>query len=196
MSTNDQSLKSLWQKLPSETLVFTNEQMQTHARKFHEKHKRRDIIEYISWALFFCLVACMLTLQSDWQDWVASGLAVVGAIIAMWNYSRFMGLKKGTSAIPVHSLIDHMRGELTRQRDGAATAWKWYILPLTPFLVFVSVYRWIEEGSTFFEITEMRFSMLLFIGLMLAFTSAFILWKFLCAARYQRQLDTLDKYTK
>ena len=196
MSTSDQSLKSLWQKLPSETLTITNEQMQARARKFHAKHKRRDIIEYISWALFFALVAYMLTVQSDWQDWVASGLAVVGAIIVIWNYSRFMGLKNGPQTKPVHSLIDHMRGELTRQRDGAATAWKWYILPLMPFLIFVSVYRWIEEGSTFFEITEMRFSLLLFIGLMLAFISAVILWQFLCAARYQRQLDTLERYNK
>lgn len=194
MSTDTQSLKSLWQKLPSESSIYSPEQMQRRARKFQSKHKRRDIIEYISWAAFFALVVYMLTVQSDWQDWVASGLASAGAIIAMWNYKRFMGLKTKPPGESGDSLLGHMQRELTRQRDGAASAWQWYVLPLIPFIVFVSVYRWMEEGSTLFEITEMRISMLLTIALVITFFSAVILWQFLCAARYQRQLDELDNY--
>ncbi len=196
MSTNDQSLKSLWQKLPSETVVFTNEQMRTQARKFQAKHKRRDITEYIGFAALFVLAAYMLTVQADWQDWIASGLAVLGAVIAIWNYNRFAKVKSTPALNSGDNLLEFMRRELTRQRDAAATAWKWYVLPLMPFFIFVSVYRWIEEGSTFFEITDMRISFLLMYGFAITFFSAFVLWKFLCAARYQRQLDTLDRYSK
>jgi len=100
MSTNDQSLKALWQNLPSEPVIFTNEQMQARATKFQAKHKRRDIIEYASYVVLFGLVAYMLTVQSDWQDWVSSALVVIGAIIAMWTYYRFAGTKSMPSLNP------------------------------------------------------------------------------------------------
>ena len=70
MSTNDQSLKTLWQNLPSETAIFTNEQMHLRAIKFQEKHKRRDIAEYTSYLALFGLAAYMLTVRAHWQDWV------------------------------------------------------------------------------------------------------------------------------
>lgn len=194
MSDNENSLKNLWQNLPSETVVFTDAQMQARARKFQTKHKRRDITEYASYAVFFGLVIYMLTLQSDWQDWVASVLGVIGAIIAMWNYNRFAAAKTIPSVTAGDSLLGTMRRELTRQRDAASTAWRWYILPLMPCMIFITVYRWIEEGATLTELTDTRISILLMLALIAAFITACVLWKFLQAARYQRQLDELEKY--
>lgn len=194
MSNDTQSLQSLWQKIPSKNSAFTAEQMQSRAREFQVKHKRRDLIEYISWAAFFGLVIYMLTVQSDWQNLVASALASIGAVIAIWNYKRFMGVKVKPAAKPSGNLLGHMQRELTRQRDAAASVWRWYGLPFTPFLIFTFTYRWIEEGAVVFEMTEGRISVVIAMALVVAFCSAYILWKFLCAARYQRQLDELDLY--
>ncbi|MCF6275392.1 MAG: hypothetical protein L3J05_06485 [Robiginitomaculum sp.] len=196
MSTNDQSLKALWQNLPSETVVFTNEQMRSRATKFQAKHKRRDITEYIGYVGLFGLVAYMLTVRADWQAWVSSGLVVVGAIIAMWNYYRLARVKSKPSLNSGDSLLEFMRRALKRQRDAAASAWRWYILPFTPTILFIIAYRWVEEGSTITELTEPRISILLTTALMIAFFSAALFWQFLCAARYQRQLDDLDRYVR
>ena len=193
MSVHDQSLKSLWQTLPAQRITITAEQMRARARKFEAKHKRRDIIEYIGYALFFAAITYMLTVHSDWQMWVASGLAVGGGLIAMWNYNKYAKAKPMPASHSGDKLLNFMRREITRQRDAAASMWKWYLLPAAPFIIFVMIFRWIEEGSTLFEITETRISLLFMLGLALAVFSAYIFWYFLNAARYQRELDNLDR---
>ena len=193
MSVHDQSLKSLWQNLPTQRLTITAEQMRERARKFEAKHKRRDIIEYSGYALLFALTAYMLTVHSDWQMWVASGLVIGGALIVMWNYNKYAKAKPMPASNSGDKLLNFLRREVTRQRDAAASMWKWYILPFAPFIIFVMIFRWIEEGSTLFEITETRILLLFLLGLALAFFCAYIFWSFLNAARYQRELDNLDR---
>lgn len=194
MSTYEQDLKSLWQSLPAETVVLTPEEMKVRAVKFQAKHKRRDIIEYGAYVVLLGLVGYVLTAQADWQAWVASGLAVFGGIIAMWNYYRFSGAKALPTSQSVDSLLDFMRRELRRQRDAAASAWRWYILPFTPFIIFVTAFRWVEEGATLTEMTQMRVSILYMTAFVVIFLGANVLWLWLRAARYQRQLDELERY--
>jgi len=55
------------------------------AEKFQTKIKRRNIIEYSSFPVLLGLITyVMLGIQNlVWQDWVLSGLMVIGAIIAL-----------------------------------------------------------------------------------------------------------------
>lgn len=194
MSAHDQGLKTLWQSLPSETVTFTSEQMRSRVRKFQLKHKRRDIIEYSSCAVLFAMLAYMLTLRSDWQEWVSSGLAVFGAAIMMWNYNKLAKVETIPTFNAADNTIEFLRRQLRRQRDAAASAWKWYVLPTAPFFTFTFAYRWIQEGSTTFELTDTRVSLLIMLSFAIAVLGACILWMFLRAARYQRQLDNLKRY--
>ena len=193
MSADTQKLKSLWQTLPSEKAVFSPTQMQQRAQKFQAKHKRRILTEYLSFAVLLGIIAFYLTQRADWQAIVGSGLAVIGSIIMLVNYNRLAKV----NALPVsnssETTLDYMRREITRQRDAAATAWRWYVLPAMPFFIFVLVFRWIEEGATLTELTDFRIIILSFFAFIVAFLVALIFWQFLNAARYQRQLDALDK---
>lgn len=194
MSINKKNIKSLWQTLPSEKTVFNHKQMQARAEKFQAKHRRRDIMEYLGFAALLALIVLDPKLREDWKTWVASALAVLGCIIMLWNYNRLAKSKSLPSSHSSETTLDYMRRELTRQRDAAATAWRWYILPVVPFFIFVMAYRWAEEGSTIMEFTNIRLKLVLFFLFTIAFLTACIFWKRLCAARYQRQLDELDKY--
>jgi len=191
MSADPHRLKSLWQSLPSQTSVYSHEQMQKRADKFETKHKRRDIIEYLAIAAIFGLVVFYLTQRSDWRALVASGLAIAGAITMVRNYNRIAKVKVMPSTKASETTLDYMRRELIRQRDAAASAWKWYILPVVPFLIFVLVFRWLEEGATLTELTDFRVMILSFFAFVVAYLIATIFWQFLNAARYQRQLDEL-----
>jgi len=193
MSTNNQSLKTIWQKLPSETIVFNQDQMRRRVEKFQSKHKRRTLAEYLGFVALLGLIACYLTFRSDWKAWVASGLAVICSIIMLWNYNRIAKLKISPSSSPDKTMIQYMRRELTRQRDAAATAWRWQILPLTPFFIFVIGFRWLEEGTTLRELTDARIVILSILVFLMTYLVAHVFWQFLNAARYQRQLDILDK---
>lgn len=193
MSTNDQSLKSLWQTLPSEKAVFSQDQMRQRAEKFHAKHKRRIVIEYLGFAVLVGWIAYHPTFRSDWKAMVASGLAIIGGIIMLWNYNRIAKVKAAPSANPNETMLNYMRRELTRQRDAAATAWKWYILPAAPFFIFVLAFRWMEEGTTLTELTDARIMILSLFALAVTVLVATVFWQFLNAARYQRQLDALGR---
>lgn len=196
MSTNTQSLKSLWQTLPADKIVFSHEQMQQLAHQFQVKHKRRILTEYLGFAGLLGIIAYYLTLRADWQALAASGLAIIGGIIMLWNYHRIAKANALPSSNSSETTLDYMRRELTRQRDAAASAWKWYILPFVPFLIFVLAFRWSEEGATLTELTDFRVMILSFFAFTVASLFATIFWHFLNAARYQRQLEALDKFTR
>lgn len=194
MSKDTQNLKSLWQSLPSEKIVANPALMRQRAEKFQSKNKRRDMFEYVSWAALFILVIYMLTLRADWKIWVTAGLVIMGSAIAVWNYYRRKGHKSIPEGNSNENLVDFMRHELTRQRDSAASTWRWYLLPLMPGALFIMGFRWLEEGSTILELTQTRVFLLFAFAFLLTSFGAYILWQFLCAARYQRQLDELDRY--
>jgi len=196
MSTNTQSLKSLWQTLPAEKNVFSHEQMQQLAHQFQVKHKRRTLTEYLGFAALVGIIAYYLTQRSDWQALAASGLAIIGGIIMLWNYHRIAKANALPSSNSSETTLEYMRRELTRQRDAAALAWKWYLLPFVPFLIFVLAFRWSEEGATLTELTDFRVILLSFFAFIVASLIATMFWYFLNAARYQRQLDALDKFTR
>ena len=196
MSTNTQSLKSLWQTLPTEKNVFSHEQMQQLAHQFQVKHKRRTLTEYLGFAALLGLTAYILTQRADWQVVAASGLAIMGGIIMLWNYHRIAKVSALPSSNSVETTLEYMRRELTRQRDAAAAAWKWYILPCVPFLIFVLAFRWAEEGATLTELTDFRIILISSFAFIVASLFATVFWYFLNAARYQRQLDALDKFVR
>jgi len=195
MSNMDDSIKSLWQSLPSETLVFNEAQLRTRARKFQAKIKRRNFIEYSSFVFLFGLIIyVMMGIENlVWQDWVLSGLMVIGAIIALWGYYRLAGAKKA----PEHSgsnLLEFMRHELTRQRDYAATGWRWYLLPFLPSFIFFIIERWVGADSDLTKLTDFRHTLLILTALMITLGCATVFWQWIQAAKFQRQLDELERY--
>ena len=76
MSNNYDSIRTLWQSLPSEKLVFNEAQLRNRAQRFQAKIKRRNIIEYSSFVFLFGLIIyVMMGIENlVWQDWVLSGL--------------------------------------------------------------------------------------------------------------------------
>lgn len=187
------SIHALWKTLPSEPVVLTREDMQLRITTLKAKVKRRDINEYLGFAVLFVLIAYVHSLNSGWENWVISGLMTVGAIAACWNYRRRAG---GSAMAPLsasENLTQFIRRELIRQRDAAATFWRWYILPFVPAIVFICVLRWVETGPDLYALTPMRINVLMVAALCVAVGSAFILWQWLQAASYQRQIEDLGR---
>ena len=196
MTINDDSIKTLWQSLPSEKLVFNEGQLRARARQFQTKVKRRNIIEYASYVVLFGLIIYVMTGIETliWQDWVFSGLTVIGAIIAIWGHYR-LARAKVVPESSGSSLLEFMRSELVRQRDYAATGWRWAFLPFLPAVVFLLAARWLGADPDLIKLTDYRYALLLLAAFMIALTYALLFWQWLQAAKYQRQLDDLERYT-
>jgi len=193
MSDDITRLKSLWHSLPSSTNKYNSEQMKARAVQFQAKHKRRDVGEYLGFAALIGLIIFYLILRADPKAVIAACLAVLGGVVMIWNYNRIAKVKTLPNLHSDITTLDYLRRELTRQRDAAASAWRWYILPVVPFFIYVTVFRWMEEGSTLLELTNTRIDMLFVLTTVIAVLMAIVFWQFLNAARYQRQLDELGQ---
>ncbi len=195
MSAHEDKIKNLWQNLPTSGTIYTPAQLNQRASRFQAKIKRRNLIEYVSWAVLFALTAYVNLQNPSWGNGILSGLTVLGAIIAITNYRRLAHGKSGSAHPSNDSLIKHMRTELTLQRDAAATQWRWYGLPFAPAIIFLTIYRWSETSSNFAVLTDDRISILLGLGTVVTIFAAITFWYWLQAAKYQRQLDDLNRYT-
>jgi len=193
MSANSQSVKTLWQNMPTEKIVYSRDQLENRVQKFHTRHKRRDVIEYSSYLVLFALVVYEIIKKPDLFAWISTALVGGGALIGLRNYNRLVKAKSVSSETSSQSLMTFLRNEIIRQRDAAATAWRWYILPFMPFFGFVLIYRWMEAGQSLFELTSERYMIGMTGAFMFTFLGATILWLFLRAARYQRELDILNR---
>ena len=194
--TNDRDkLKALWQSMPPEPIQISQSQLQKRTEKFQLRHKWRDKIEYLGWAALLPLLGFVAYHRFDVRIAIYMGLALFAAAICAWNYSRFARVNTRNSVSADLSTLDYMKRELVRQRDAAATAWKWYIMPMMPFFLYTFAFRWIEEGASLTEINEFRLFIIAAAVAIFLFIGGYILWQFLKAARYQRSLDELERIT-
>ena len=190
--TKDQfALKTLWQNLPTEVEAFKPSELEHRATSLQKSLKRRDLREYLGYVGLLVIVAYVLVTNGDLLNWIASVLVVLGAIIAFFNFNKYSRFKKDYAS--GESTLSYLRNELRRQRNAHATAWRWYLLPFLPSVLFVFGFRWVEEGVTLFEITDGRLIILFMSLFIVAFFGSFILWTFLMAAKYQREIDVIDR---
>jgi len=188
---SEDNIRNLWRTLPRENTVMTREQMTVRAHKFQAKHKRLDRLEYAGWAIVIAWTIYVHLQHSGWQNWAISILMIGGAAIAIWNYFRFARQSSSVPANSTDSLLTFMRRALTRQRDAAATSWRWYVLPLLPAVLFIFGNGWVQADTDLAALTQRRISLLFAAALAFVFLIAYMLWQFLRAAHYQRALDGL-----
>jgi hypothetical protein len=188
-------LRSLWRTMPVETVTVSMEEMRAKAEGFQKRIRRRNFIEYAATLIVVVVLSWYATLPSRagllWP--VSHGFIIVGMLIVALNlYLR------GRAAAPpaeasAQSLIDFQRAELTRQRDALRTVWLWYILPVVPGIILWFIAIGIDMTARNPERALIALS-----GAAIVVVLVFviiILLNLLGAARLQRMIDDLSRYT-
>lgn len=189
------TLKALWESLPATPIAFSPQQMKQKVSQFERRAKRQNAVEYLGYGILFIWSLYVAVKQNDVFSWIVAALLITGAAISLWNYRRNMRVESGESITGAHDLMSFHKRELTRKRDALKTAWKWYALPLMPAVIFILAGRWVQYGDgKLLELTSARTYTVLTALFCLSTFTAVILWQFLGAAKYQRQLDELDRY--
>ncbi len=187
-------VRSLWQAMPVETIAVSADEMRARAEKLTAAIRKRNRIEYIACGFVLLVFGWYAT----WKEpatplWpIANIMIIAGVFLAAFNMHRRARANDPPPAASAGTLVEFQRTELIRQRDALRTVWSWYVLPAVPGVVLWFIAAWLgnPHGS-------MRVSAGL-VGAALIVTLVFagIIWiNRLGAARLQRQIDELSRYT-
>jgi hypothetical protein len=191
---NPGTLRSLWQKMPTDPVSISAEEMRAKAKAFERRVRRRNFIEY--GAIIFVVV--LFSWHATWPKpatplWpIANILIALGALYMGFNLHRLARAASASPAASVTGLIDFHRAELVRQRNALATVWRWYVLPFTPGVVLWLVAQWV--GAPAAAQTKTAMGILMVAIICIAGFAGIILLNLLGAARLQRMIEDLDRY--
>lgn len=188
-------LRSLWQTMPIETVTVSLEEMRAKATGFQKRIRRRNFFEYAATVVVVIVLCWYATLPSRagllWP--ISNGLIIVGMLVVALNLHR----RARATSLPVQasaqSLIDFQRMELTRQRDALRSVWLWYILPVVPGIILWFIAIGIDMTA---RNPERALVALSGAAIVVALVFAIIiLLNLLGAARMQKMIDDLSRYT-
>ncbi len=185
------SVLELWQSQPVEGVKMSVEEIRKRANKFENKIVRRNRREIVSCFIVSALFLYFLVDTPYLVFRISYGMFILAMIWIAIQIRR----KGAVNSLPVElgasSSLQFFRAELERHRDVLKNVWPWYLAPMLPGYIMMSIgyaitfpqrVRWF--GVIAFDV----FSILLFIGI----------WKMNArAARcVQRSIDELDAAEK
>lgn len=188
--SNDPSdtLRRAWQgQRPPETPP-TLDDVRRRAQQFSRRIRWRNAREYVAGTVV------MLWILTDMVRGGFNGLADVGGlvIIAGVGYVLRQLYRRGQtdtlrSDLGMVDALSFHRSELVRQRDLVMSVWRWYLLPLLPGTVLVSLGRAIEHPE--------RWGRALGTSVGMAALLALVAWlNRRAGTRLQRDIAALDDY--
>jgi len=139
-------LMSLWQSQKKEYDPMTLAQIHAQALAFERTVRKRNTIEYVTYALAIGLTVGV-GLEPRMNGVVRAGIALMalGLIFVAWQLHRRASAE---TAPPVgESLVEAYRNQLIRQRDAGRTGFWWYLAPIMPGLVVMIAGLWLKQSA-------------------------------------------------
>jgi hypothetical protein len=188
------NIRSLWQKMPTDTLAISADEMRLKARKFQSSVRVRNFIEYVAFVIVVLGFGSFVVSSTTWQGKATAILMILCAGVAVWNLHRRGKAIATPAGASANALIDFQRAELTRQRDLLLTTWRWYFLPFLPGIVAFMIVGWMGLLGNDVPLERVQRNI---VGVGVGFVVIFaigILLQLLGAAHLQRRIEDLDRY--
>jgi hypothetical protein len=131
--------QQIWQSQPVEGIKMSAEALRQRSGKFEKMFRRRNIREYVASLLaavgfgYFFVTTQAVLFRIAYILFIA-GLGWVVFQLHRKGSSRSMPATMGTS-----TSLQFFRSELERQRDVVKNVWPWYLAPLVPGFVVLTV---------------------------------------------------------
>lgn len=137
MTDNSNSpVQNLWQSQPVKSIPMSLETIRKRANKFERKVFWRNFREYASSALAICMFGFFLIRDQRTLPRIAYVLFIAAIIWVVWQLHRRGSVKTLPEALGASPSVTFFRTELERQRDAVKSVFNWYLAPMLPgFLV-------------------------------------------------------------
>lgn len=188
-------LKSLWRDQPTEDRPVTLDNIRKNADVFQTQIRRRNLREIVAAAVVLLVFGFYTWVLPGWTIKTGSVLVMVGTLCIIWQ------LRRRASAVSLRessgmALLEFHRQQLVRQRDAAKSVAWWYIGPVIPGVVMMTLGRYFQfhaPGRTL----AWDHQIIILCSAIVALTFVIVwLLNAWAAERLQRRIDDLDKLRK
>jgi hypothetical protein len=185
----DPDLKDLWQDQPTEYDPMTIADIHTKATAFRRRMRGRNQREYFGCALAVAGFTPLL-FSSSWMMQAGGALVILAVIFVGWQIHR--RASAGGAPKEGAAVVDFHREQLVRQRDAARTIASWYMAPLAPGLLMMTLGRWFQAHAPGRSLETDRLIIVLCLAIMALVLLVVWLLNRLGVHRIQKQIDELD----
>jgi hypothetical protein len=191
---SEPDLKDLWQQQPTEYDPMTLEHIRAKAKAFQTKIRRRNLIEYLAMPIVVLGFSPLLFATHSWMLQTGGALIILATAYVAWQLHRRASARIGPESGA--ALADFHRSELVRQQQAVRSVGAWYLAPMIPGLVMITLGRWFQSHVPGRSIEEDRTIIALCgVIVVLVFLVVWLLNR-LGAHRLQKEIDELDALTR
>jgi len=133
------SVRSAWSAQPIEETVMSTDELRRSARRFQSRIGWRNAREYVAAAVvagFFAYIAWAETLPLARAGAI---MIVAGSLYVAWALHRRASARDVPDDAGARACVAFHRQELERQRDALKSVWRWYIGPVVPGFVLLTL---------------------------------------------------------
>lgn len=142
-SSQDRSMKELWQSQSTEGVRMSVEQIQAVAGKFQRRIHWRNVREYVAAMFLVVFFSYEFFRGNDPVVRAGFGLLIAGIFYLIWHLLSKGSWRPLPEDAGLSSCIEFQRRQLEQQRDLVSSVWRWYLAPLAPgmAILLVAFYR-------------------------------------------------------
>ena len=139
-------VRQAWQASVADPVLPDLAAVRTGADRFYRKVRRRNAIEYVACVfVVICFSAYAVFLPSVTMR-IGALMVVLGTLLVAWQLHRIASAAPPPESAAAEPILVHQRAELARQRDALAGVFTWYLLPLIPGLLVMTLGPALEHG--------------------------------------------------
>ena len=137
--TPNHRIQDLWQCQPVEGFQMSAEEICRRTSKFEKRIVWRNVREYVAGLIVTVFFGWSLLRTHDVLFRSAFAVLIAGVIYVLYQLHRKGAARLDPTALADTDCLQFYRNELRRQRDLLRSVWSWYLGPLVPGLVLLTV---------------------------------------------------------
>jgi hypothetical protein len=181
--------RSVWQCQTVEHTVMSLNEIRKKARSYQTTIRLRNSLEYAAVVIITLSFSHTILTVHHLTMQVGAGLCIAGGWYMAWQLYKRGRAREVPADLGAATCLGFHRGELARQRDLLRDTWKWYLGPLIPGLVVLTI------GAGLASPGHPRRAWTFLAGYSALAAAAFLIvrrYNLRCARRLQTQIDELD----
>lgn len=186
-------VKQAWQASAADPVLPDLATVRADGDRLYRKIRRRNAIEYAACVFVIVCFSAYAVLLPSVAMRLGAAMVVLGTLIVAWQLHRLASAAPPPERAAVEPILVHQRAQLARQRDALASIFTWYLLPVIPGMLVMTLGPALEHGMAGLLHVPSATWMTL-VCAVVAFTGVWLLNR-RAAAKLRTLIDDIDALT-
>ena len=192
--SDPENAKQAWQASAADPVLPDLAAVRADADRFYRRVRRRNAIEYAAAVSVVIAFSAYVLFLPSLAMRIGSAMIILGTLFVVRQLHRLASATPPPERAAAEPILVHQRAQLARQRDALAGIFTWYLLPLIPGLLVMTIGPVIERGGVAGLLHAPRAAWIVLICATVTFAGVWLLNRH-GAARLRRMIDEIDALT-